>query len=317
MGMKLNLNGAKELAAKLQEKGAAVGQQLGETAQELGSKASKATKAAQDNIQEGLKEMKLKQLNPIFEEDYQNPDFRMPKLVHIVDYDKKHDDPLCNGSFGWIDTVKGIEVLNVYHAQIEKLGLNFMPYVSSEELYYVNTMQLNCFVNLSNYFGEVQQEKFAELERVAYKLGAKSYSIEVEEEALELHTGEAKRNMSLKLPGKKADASENSSYQEKRWNKIGATVQSSFDEPAEPSVPELVWFRNDGTLKNLIEMRCSGAKLSKRVLEFNYASTSTISKEMAGKLDAAIKAMGAKGNFSISSQVEQEMRKKLVFEIEF
>lgn len=317
MGFKINFEGAKELANKLQEKGTAAGQQLGETAQNFGSKASDATKVAQDNLQEGLKAMKLKQLNPVFEEDYRNSDFRMPKLIHIVDYDKKHDDPLCSGSLGWIDTVKGVDVLNVYHSQLENLGFDFMPYVSSEELYYANAMQMNSFVNLSNYFAEMQQEKFAELERVAYKLGARRYSIQVEEEALELHTGESKRTMSLKLLGKKADASENNSYKEKRWNKIGTAVSSIFEEPTEPTVPELVWFRNDSSLKNLIEMRCSGLKLTKRVLEFNCASTSTISKDMAGKLDATIKAMGASGNFSISSQVEQEMRKRLLFEIEF
>lgn len=163
----------------------------------------------------------------------------------------------------------------------------------------------------------MQNSKFAELEQVAYKLGAKRYYIEVMEESKESHSSKKEGTLksALKIP---FSANKSTEITDKGYKRSQYAAEAEFENSGEPIRPTLTWFNNDKQLNSLIEMRCSNDeayRLSTRKLTFDYQSTSAITLETATKIDAAIKDMGFKSN--VKREVEEQKRKKLVFNIEF
>jgi len=62
--------------------------------------------------------------------------------------------------------------------------LDFVPAAICDEIYYVDAHDKKRFIKLDRVFQQSHEERLAELEHIAYSLGAKYCSIEIEEKEI-------------------------------------------------------------------------------------------------------------------------------------
>ena len=65
------------------------------------------------------------------------------------------------------------------------LMYRFIPTATCDAVYYVDSFDRNNFINVNNLFERAHEERMAELEHIAYSLGAKRCSIELSEASSE------------------------------------------------------------------------------------------------------------------------------------
>ena len=117
---------------------------------------------------------RLKKYNPIFPDDYTNPDFNIPNMIMIVDDAVRKGIDVCEGTIGWLGNNAGMETLYLYDEAVNFSGLNFVPTVTCDAVYYVDSFDRNRFVRTDCIFSKAHEERMAELKNIAYMLGAKS-----------------------------------------------------------------------------------------------------------------------------------------------
>ena len=97
-------------------------------------------------------ETERKALCPIFEEDLGSTDFLMPKLIRVIEMDKKHaESEICQGSIGYESIHKELRIVNIYPDKAEAFGLSFEPNMDSD-LYYVDPCDRDHYIALDEYF---------------------------------------------------------------------------------------------------------------------------------------------------------------------
>ena len=167
------------------------------------------------------------------------------------------------------------------------------------------------YINSENIFDKATEEKLAELENIAYMLGAKSCSVEIVDLVAEKQTSSI--FASAKLNNFTGEASNSIGASNQRM-KSGKTV-TNFSGNSEPKRPELKWFANDNNILSLIEMRCSDRNsIKSRKLELKGSMSATMSIKLACTIDGML---GLKGGVSMEKQVAKEHNTKLVYIVEF
>lgn len=314
MKPKINFDKMQEHTLRFQEKTKELANQAAQTVQQVGN-------VAQRNIQDGVEELRLKILNPIFAIDLHNNDFIFPQIIHVVEFDKRQNDPLCQGSIGWIDRKKDMEVLHLYYSSLQEVNLQFYPSVICDSVYYVDLNKNNIYVNVSDYFDEMQKSKFAELEQIAFKLGARKFVIEIQEASKQIEYSKKQGKVNGRYK-KDTHASIDSDYlsERKEEKQIHIASEVTFTTSSQPTIPELMWYQYDKQVQSLINMRCysdENHQIASRKLKFDSKATKSLSISTAAKIDAVIKELGFKSNFSLKSEAEEENRKTLIFNVEF
>ena len=160
--------------------------------------------------------------------------------------------------------------------------------------------------SLEQMLKKVNKEKLAELNNIAYCLGAKRCSIEMVEEDSMSDT----KSFTISLNGSKPSSSLEGSVSLKHQS--GKNV-SEFEGHDDPKEPDLKWFMHDDNIKNLIKMRCNKA-IKSNILELSGSASATMSKALACALDDVMKVGGS---LSMEKQSVKEHNTKLIFEIEF
>jgi len=293
-------------------------------------KASDLTKKSADGIKEAAKTIsekaksdsylrKVKKYNPLFPDKFKSENFNLPNMIEIVDDAVRRGIDVCEGAIGWISKVNDVEILHLYDEWIEESGIQFIPSGTCNTMYYVDNFDRNRFIKIDCIFDKAHEEKLAELERIAYLLGAKSCSIELVEcaESIEVKRASFKANESWENKISSSEKSENS-YQNVSLNKRSGKTTSYFKGSDTPTRPELKWFAHDDTIKRLIDMRCSDKNsIKSRILELKGSSSATMSQTAACSIDAVMGKMNGKANAEMEKQVKKENSSKLVYEIEF
>ncbi|KAF5068286.1 hypothetical protein DSECCO2_244460 [anaerobic digester metagenome] len=296
-----------------------------------------AGKKATENIQKGAKFLsdktvndsylrRLKKYSPIFPEFYCSPDFNTPNIIMIVDDAVRRGIDVCEGSIGWLGKENDIEILYLYDTAIEKSGLQFIPMVTCDAVYCVDSFDSNRFIKADYVFTRAHEERIAELKHIAFSLGAKRCSIEISESNMEsnLKNKEKKFSEEVNFVDQGVSTAEkfeqNMSKRESSHRRGKTEIQ--FEGSNSPKRPELKWFAHDGNIKRLIEMRFENNNAIKsETLEIAGSSLTTMSEKAAYAMDMAVKKAGAKGKVKgsadISSQVAKESHSKLIFRIEF
>lgn len=258
---------------------------------------------------------KMKKYNPLFPDKYQEEAFNLPNMVRIVDDAIRKDIDVCEGSIGWLSMEKGVEVLHLYDEAVDFSGLLFLPTPSCDSVYYVDPHDRKVFINTDIYFSNMQQERLAELQHIAFSLGAKEYWVEM----IETTTDASDINSSVSV---KAMKSNELSASEKRSQNLITQSQTAarakFATGRTPVQPNLKWFTKDNNILNLIDMRCSGNSdtgITSYNFELNSSCSQSMSSATAVKIDTAIKGMGARSNFN--SESEKEYSRKMIFHIDF
>ena len=266
-------------------------------------------------------ERKLKKYNPLFPERYNSPEFNLPNMVMIVDDAVRKGIDVCEGSIGWLRKENDVEILCLYDEAVTFSGLQFVPAATCDSVYYVDSFDRKRFVRLDYLLKKADEEKIAELEHIAFCLGAKSFSVEIyemqeQQSMVKSVIAGAKKTM---MRGSENDAAqfeaEKIATEFKMRGGIGKTI---FSGNQTIRMPELKWFRYDENIKRLIEMRLEGRDtVLSKMLQLEGASSATISQKTALAVDAAVKKMGASVSASMEKQASQETNSKLVFHIEF
>ena len=184
----------------------------------------------------------------------------------------------------------------------------------SNSLFCAETYNESQYISVERVFGKAHEEKLAELEHIAYALGAKSCSIELVESDditdFKTHDGQA----SLKIL--KASAKEKSKNATSH-NLSGRTV-STFAGSDTPVRPTLKWFKNDHNILNLIEMRCSDINaIHSRTLILEGSSSMTMEQNKARNIDIATAKVGIKLHASMEKLHRKEYSSKLIYQVEF
>lgn len=305
------------------------GKKFSETMQGFLHKASDFGKKVADNVQEGAKALsdktkndayvrRMKKYNPLFPEQYHSEEFKLPNLVMIVDDAVRRNIDVCEGAIGWLDNESGVEILCLYDEYITQSGLSFVPTATCDAIYYVHPFDRMRFVRTDCVFSKAHEEKLAELEHIAYLLGAKNCSIEMVETAENFDKSSKSVHSQQNLFGLSVNNSaERSSAHISIQQRSGKTT-ILFEGNVKPTQPQLKWFANDDTIKGLIEMRCSGNNsIMCKSLELYGSSSSTMSHKTACTIDNALKKYCSNSGINMEQQATRENHSKLIFEIEF
>lgn len=269
---------------------------------------SKGAKNLSDEAKKNAYEWKMKKYNPLFPEKFQSVEFKLPNVIEIVEEATRRNIDICEGSIGWIDKVNDVEILHLYSEYIQESGLNLLPFPKCDSVYCIDSFDKNRFINSETIFERMTNEKLAELENIAYCLGAKSCSIEIVENTYQnISTGTG-----IKLSG--IGGSERQAFAKNQNLQSGKNI-SHFDGHNNPQKPKLKWFAYDDNIQGLIEMRCSGNNsIKSKVLEINCSSSATMSQKTACAIDKILKV---KTSVSMESKAVKEHSSKLIFDIEF
>ena len=166
-------------------------------------------------------------------------------------------------------------------------------------------------MNSDNVFAKALEEKVAELQRIAYCLGAKSCSVEILEAESVQEGVHAQSKLKIKQISASAEMQQNSTTKK---NQSGAII-ATFEGHQNPMQPALKWFQHDDTIKSLIEMRCTDARsIKSQSLELKGSYSATLSRKVACAIDALA---GAKGSASMEQKSMKEHNSVLKFDIEF
>ena len=291
------------------KKAAEVGKKTADTVAQGAKDLSEKIKEDQEERERIKKEKEKESLNPLFQKEYKKKDFHLPDVVVIAD-DKEHA-ALLDGAMGWRESREGTEILYLYRSWVAKSGLEFSSAPGVGDIYCAERFDPRRFIRTEEVFKRAHDERLAELDKIAYALGARSYSIEiVEAEALaEKRTGSS--GVKVGKLGAKISAEGSSAQENQRSGKTTAKLVG-HDEPTRP---DLKWFREDENIKNLIEMRCSDKNSLKiKTLELKGASMISLKNSVACAVDAIKKV---KTSASMESEATKAHNSTLIFEIEF
>ena len=324
----------KEKLSGLLQKTADFSKKTAEKTVDFGKKAAEKTvdisKKVADNVQENAKALsekskdeaylrKLKKYNPLFPDQYFSPEFNRPNMIVIVDDAVRKGVDVCEGAIGWLSNSNGMEVLSLYDEAVELSGIRFVPSAICDAAYYVDAFDRNRYIQVEKFFSKAHEEKLAELEHIAYVLGAKSCSIELIEQQAESHAKSYSHSVFIgaKALSKGKEHVENSSS-EMNLSKRSGRKTSNFQGHDTPKIPELKWFQHDDNIKRLIEMRCLDVNsIRSTTLELEGTASSTMSLKTACDIDGTLKAINMKASANMEKRANMESYSKLLFIVEF
>lgn len=280
-------------------------------ASDLGKKAAdgiqKGVKDISDKTKEEIHEQKLKKYNPVTAKEFKHKGFSLAKVIKIVSDEEIQSIDVCEGAIGWRDRSGAAEVLYLSYNYVKSSNIDFFPSASINEVYCSDQFDSSRYIQADSIFGKAHEERLAELERIAYMLGAKTCTVElVEGEKTDKANNAGGGVMLLKASAQNKIGTEK--------NKSGRTV-THFNGNNEPRRPELKWFKNDMNILALIDMRCSGDNsIKSRSLTIEGSTFASVSKNVAVAVDVLKKF---KASASMERKAAEEHSSKLIFEVEF
>lgn len=236
--------------------------------------------------------------------------------MRIVERDKKFDIEVCRGSIGYWATCKGERWVNIFKDSVNKFGLNFYPY-EEVNFYYVDPTDKDNYIVLDEYFDCLKQARVNELQKIAQDLGAKKFRVTYMREKSSL----IKKKWNGKADGKAKDGDGTVSVDvdklSKQYDKVEIEAENSFPghDPAEPHVRYLKYDQN---VQNLIDMRMdTNGPINHQTLSIKLSSTSGLKENDAAKLDMILKSLKMAGNTTVLSEVQNEEKSILYYEVDF
>lgn len=257
-----------------------------------------------------------KSLRPVFNDVLSSPDFSLPKLIRIVEMDKRRaESDACQGSIGYFAEHKGVKILSIFPDQVKTFGLAFYP-EPTIDIYYADPFDRDHYIALDQYFHFLRVARVTELQRIAQDLGAKHFRVTYQEETDSAVKDKAKAKGKGKAAGEELqyDAAHESSRKDFARTEIAAEMECIGHAPKQP---ELQYFKSDSQIKNLIDSRMSSNPLIRQEFTLRLIDSSGIKSNDALKIDAAITALKISDAISVEREVRLESRKYFHYEIEF
>lgn len=285
--------------------------ELDKHAKELVDAAVVAAQSLAEVINNGKDSWNLKRLKPIFINDLNGMIFS--RLVRIVEREKKFDIDVCKGSIGYWDTCKGERWMNIFKDSVSKFGLDFYPN-DEVNFYYVDPTNKDSYIVLDEYFDRLKQVRVSELQKIAQDLGAKYFRVTYIKERTTLSKKAANGKGSIH---KKGNGSAQMNATEQKYDRMDIAAEMSFPGH-EPVMPHVRYLKYDPNILNLIEMRMdTKGPVNHQILNIKLSSSSGLKETDAVKIDMILKSLKMVGNTTVSSEVRNEAKSILKYEIDF
>lgn len=261
----------------------------------------------------------MRKYNPVFLDEYRRSDFGLPNVIVIVDDAVRKNIKICEGAIGWKSNPNDVEIFHIYDEFVKDSGLHFIPAAVCDTVYYVDPHDRTHFISFECLFRNIQEQMIGELCGIAHSLGAKHYSIELEES--EEKEFNCSKNISLsknknKFVAVDAEATKNISDQRKSYRK--ALASGDFEGTKKPERPLLQWFKYHNYINEIINEICTnGRKISEVNAVFNGEDYSIMSRSMARKVDAAILKLGLNHGYNVDTNVKKTVSNKMILHMEF
>ena len=282
-------------------------------------------KAKADNYQR-----RLKKYHPITLKEYKSKKFNIPNVIKIVDDAETRNIDVCEDAIGRLVNEKGVEIFYMNDEFIQSCGLHFVPAPVCDAIYHVDNFDRTRFIRTDAIFAKALEEKLAELEHIAFCLGARRCSIEIIENDSEVSSKNAGSSSATTRKAKAEDGQKEQSIsaqtdlkkeneRQSRRNNRGK-IATDFAENSAPHPPRLKWFAHNDNVRNLIEMRLSKTgSVRSKTLELSGTSSASMTQKTAIAIDYEMTKMGIKGNgsSSIERQAQIEKNSNLIFEVIF
>lgn len=285
---------------------------VSEIAESVGNTMKKSAQTLRETAEEKSRMLEVKALNPIFLETLNDTEFNVSRFVRITERNRKHaESEVCKGSIGFVSEQKGLRMVNIFRDSVDTFGLLFYPDCSSE-FYYVDPSDRDCYIALDDYFGYLKLARINELQKLAQDLGAKHFRVTYKEEKTAFSEKKAKGN--VKARGT-VDIEHN--YNDKKYSTVEVASEMTFPGHV-PVNPMVKYLKHDPSVKTLISMRMDEtAPLLHQKFMLKLSNSSGIKESEAIKIDAVLKGMKCAGNATVVSEVQNESRRYLEYEIDF
>lgn len=259
----------------------------------------------------------LERLKPIFPEDFEGPEFSLPKMIRVDVIDKPHaENAVCAGSVGFRTVQDDLTVMTIYRDYIDNLGLSFYPELENG-VYYADPCDRDHYISLDDYFSYMKMQRVAELQRIAQALGAKHFKVTYKERNKSLSSNSVDASAAASTVGAKADAKVSHAVSNSSMSAISVEAEMRFPGH-EPIRPELHYLKKEINVLNLIEMRMDPlSPLQHQHFNIEMSNSSGIKVKDAVKIDAVMKTMKVSSNVAVASEAQNEARRILEYEIEF
>ena len=285
--------------------------ELDKHAKELVDAAVGAAQSFAEVINNGKDSWNLKRLKPIFINDLNGMIFS--RLVRIVEREKKFDIDVCKGSIGYWGTCKGERWMNIFKDSVSKFGLDFYPN-DEVNFYYVDPTNKDSYIVLDEYFDRLKQVRVSELQKIAQDLGAKYFRVTYIKERTTLSKKAANGKGSIH---KKGNGSAQMNATEQKYDRMDIAAEMSFPGH-KPVMPHVRYLKYDPNILNLIEMRMdTKGPVNHQILNIKLSSSSGLKETDAVKIDMILKSLKMVGNTTVSSEVRNEAKSILKYEIDF
>ena len=283
-------------------------------AESIGNAMKKSAQTLKETTGEKARQLELKTLQPIFLETLNATEFLMPNFRRIVDRDKKYtESEVCKDSIGYASDSKGLHIINIFRDSIDTFGLTFYPNCDSE-FYYVDPSDRDEYIALDDYFSYLKIARISELQKIAQDLGAKHFRVTYKEEKTLFAEKKSKVKVNVK-PLASADLEHN--YMEKEYSTAEIAAEMKFPGH-DPVNPMIKYLKHDPSIKGLVAMRMDEtAPLLHQKFMLKLSNSSGLKENEAAKIDAVLKGMKCTGNTTVVSEVHNESRRYLEYEIDF
>ena len=259
----------------------------------------------------------LERLKPMFQEDFKEDEFVLPKMIRVAEIDKAHAESLaCKGSVGYKTVMDDTSMVTIFRNFIDTLGLSFYPELDNG-VYYVDPCDRDHYIALEDYFSFMKMQRVAELQRIAQSLGAKHFRVSSREKTETVSSNSIDAAASVKAIGQSGGAGY--SHNAANSSMTSMSIEAEMRFPGhDPIRPELHYLKKEINVINLIEMRMDPlSPLQHQHITIEMINSSGLKVKDAAKIDAMFKAIKLSANTSIVSEAQNEAKRILEYDIEF
>ena len=267
--------------------------------------------------EENQRKADLERLKPMFQADFKEDEFVLPKMIRVAEIDKAHAESVaCQGSVGYKSVMDDMTVVTIFRNFIGDLGLSFYPELENG-VFYVDPCDRDHYIALEDYFAFMKMQRVAELQRIAQSLGAKHFRVISRERTEAMSSSSIDAAATVKAAGQGGGAGYSHAASNSSMTSMSIEAEMRFPGHA-PMKPELNYLKKEINVINLIEMRMDPlSPLQHQHFSIEMINSSGIKVKDAVKIDAMMKAMKISANTTIVSEAQNEARRVLEYEIEF
>lgn len=298
------------------------------TAKFVGDAANAATDFAQDTLKQAAdvfgkvvkrlddtnRQQQFDKDRPVFLSDLEEG-FAYPKMIRVVEKDRRKKS--YPDSIGYWQEVKGTDLMNVYQKDFASVdNVRFYPKLE-DSVYYVHPLDDHLYIEITEYFTYLKEQRVAELKRIAQELGAKHFKVQIMEERLSSNKSKTGAGIHFGFLGQKAGPKVEKEKSEKNYEYLGIIAEATYvgKEPKEPSLE--LWASNE-SIKSLVRQRLFDENpLQSETFRLDYNTSSGIKENEAAKIDGVLKGIKFNTTGSILDEAKKESKKRFEYTIEF